>query len=165
MFPCISCLVFCQDALGLDELCACLSMLVCSISVEPKNLPVSGPNLYCSVSSLSSIMFQNTWRLIYSCHGFATTFFGDPPSFFHLGPKKQAKKTSSENQTPIGLQSCLGAKQGIWHRLWSGWPCGCDVFKVSVIYTFQVNDNALVEHTPGNPPFANNKRNPFIACW
>lgn len=42
---------------------SCLSMLVCSVSVEPENLPVSGPNLYCSVSSLSSIMFQNTWRL------------------------------------------------------------------------------------------------------
>ena len=30
---------------------------------------------------------------------------------------------------------------------------------------FQENYNTPVEHTPGNPPFANYERNPLIACW
>ena len=29
----------------------------------------------------------------------------------------------------------------------------------------QENCNTPPKHTPGNPPFANYERNPFIACW
>ena len=30
---------------------------------------------------------------------------------------------------------------------------------------FQERYNTPLEHTPGNPPFANYERNLFMACW